>query len=315
MVPDYTLSLQSICETVAIKSVERTGKLEFLSHLFEHNDEKFPSFIPNWTAPFDWNEIYENRLQHVNWFSASLEMSASVRFVGHNMLISKGIIFDTIEAVCSNALLDFNTESTPLVDIQTLSGVKSSGSDIYGNTNDSRVTALWYPMNGGLEMVLRDSNRFSNRLRGPTNLSKYFKVSAFLTGDRNIRSQLWDTEISHAFLDIETETHGRRFFTTKSGYFGFAPQKCRTGDMVVVLAGGNVPYIIRPLSRIQQLKRIFGYFRRGTGFLNIIRAVFKLCSTTCYTILGDSYCHGIMDGEVFEDPERQKQGLKEIVLV
>jgi len=242
-------------------------------------------------------------------------MSASVRFVGHNMLISKGIIFDTIEAVCSNALLDFNTESSPLVDIQTLSGVKSSGSGIYGNTNDSRVTALWYSMNGGLEMVLRDSNRFSNRLRGPTNLSKYYKVSAFLTGDQNIRSQLWDTEISHAFLDIETATHGRRFFTTKMGYFGFAPQKCRTGDMVVILAGGNVPYIIRPLSRIQQLKRILGYFRRGTGFLNIICAVFKLCSTTCYTILGDSYCHGIMDGEVFEDPERQKQGLKEIVLV
>ena len=315
MEPDYTLSLESICETVAIKSVERTGKLEFLSHLFEHKNANFPSFIPNWTAPFDWNEIYENRLQHINWFSASLKMLAEIQFITNRMLISKGIVFDTIEAVCPNALLDFDAESPPLGDIQTLAGVKSSGSDVYGKTDDSRVTALWHSMNGGLEMVLRDSNRFSNRLKGSTDLSKYHKVSAFLTGDRNIRSQLWDTEISHAFLDIETATHGRRFFTTKMGYFGFAPRKCQTGDMVVVLAGGNVPYIIRPLSRIQQLRRIFGYFRRGTGFLNILRAVFKLCSTTCYTILGDSYCHGIMDGEVFDDPERQKQGLKEIVLV
>jgi hypothetical protein len=45
--PDYDLSAEQICEALAISSAERTGTLEFLSHLFTEVNPNLPSFVPN----------------------------------------------------------------------------------------------------------------------------------------------------------------------------------------------------------------------------------------------------------------------------
>ncbi|KAJ3572200.1 hypothetical protein NPX13_g5130 [Xylaria arbuscula] len=63
---------------------------------------------------------------------------------------------------------------------------------------------------------------------------------------------------------------GRRFFKTKRGLFGLAPASARNGDHVVVLFGGKVPFILRD----------FGL----------------------HHLVGESYVHGIMDGEVIHQP-------------
>lgn len=313
--PDYALSPELVCEAVAIKSAERTGKLEFLSHLFEHQNSKLPSFIPNWTGPFAWREIYENRLNYLSRFSASLDMPAELKLISHGMLATRGVIFDTVTATGAASLLEYTAESGSLKELHRLAGLENSSEELYCHTSDSRLVAFWHTLCGDMEMFLQDSNRHSRRLKGSTDLSRYSKWAAFFTAPPHPRAELWDNEISHILLDIETATHGRRFFTTKKGYFGFAPQICKEGDVVVVLAGGNVPYIIRPLSRARQLWKIFGFLTQSADFLRVIRAAIKLCSKTCYTILGDSYVHGIMDGEVFELLDGTERELKEIVLV
>ena len=60
---------------------------------------------------------------------------------------------------------------------------------------------------------------------------------------------------------------GRRFFTTREGYIGLAPSRTTAGDLVCVIKGANVPFILRP-----------------TG--------------EDYVLVGECYCHGIMHGEV-----------------
>lgn len=90
---------------------------------------------------------------------------------------------------------------------------------------------------------------------------------------------------------------GRRFITTEKGYIGFAPEKCEKGDLIVILPGGDVPYTLRPEPIADDLRE------QGHG------------SSSCYTILGDSYVHGIMDGEAFDLLEETKGELQEIVLV
>jgi len=45
--PDYARSPEQVCEALAIRSVERTGALEFLSHVFGHYNPKLSSLIPN----------------------------------------------------------------------------------------------------------------------------------------------------------------------------------------------------------------------------------------------------------------------------
>ena len=59
----------------------------------------------------------------------------------------------------------------------------------------------------------------------------------------------------------------RRFFTTVSGYMGLGPPGMRTGDKICIFLGVEVPWVVR---------------RDGEK----------------YTLVGECYVHGIMDGEV-----------------
>ena len=36
-----------------------------------------------------------------------------------------------------------------------------------------------------------------------------------------------------------------QFFVPKSGYMGMGPESVKDGDLVVILFGGNVPYVLR----------------------------------------------------------------------
>lgn len=62
------------------------------------------------------------------------------------------------------------------------------------------------------------------------------------------------------------ECWGHSFFGTKGGYMGLGPKILQPGDVVCVLAGGEVPFILRP---------DHGYYR----------------------LVGECYLHGIMNGE------------------
>ncbi|KAI4608747.1 hypothetical protein J4E80_008952 [Alternaria sp. BMP 0032] len=62
----------------------------------------------------------------------------------------------------------------------------------------------------------------------------------------------------------------RRMFWTEKSSYGLGPQCMQTGDMVVVLYGGNTPYVLRP---------------RGNE----------------YIFMGQAYVDEIMNGEVFQD--------------
>jgi len=92
------------------------------------------------------------------------------------------------------------------------------------------------------------------------------------------------------------------------GYFGLGPGKCQEGDLIVVLAGGNVPYILRPVSPACRSSMI------ARGFAEILQEEAQLCNDW-YKILGDSYVHGIMDGEVFELLDENGRQLKDIILI
>lgn len=65
------------------------------------------------------------------------------------------------------------------------------------------------------------------------------------------------------------------FFISHQGYIGIGPQDSQVGDVVYVLFGGHVPFLLRELPEVQQ----------GRG---------------SHTFVGYSYVHGIMDGEVLE---------------
>ncbi|KAH6975010.1 heterokaryon incompatibility protein-domain-containing protein [Ilyonectria sp. MPI-CAGE-AT-0026] len=62
----------------------------------------------------------------------------------------------------------------------------------------------------------------------------------------------------------------RRFFMTKTGYFGLGPAATQAGDVVCVLRGAFIPTVVRPATNHH------------------------------YTIIGECFVHGIMDGEMVD---------------
>ena len=78
---------------------------------------------------------------------------------------------------------------------------------------------------------------------------------------------------------ILSECMYRRFFITKKGYLGLGPGPMEVGDSVCVLFGGKTPFILRK-------------------------------EEDHFKLIGESYIHGIMEGEViqqFEAGELEEQ--------
>jgi hypothetical protein len=75
---------------------------------------------------------------------------------------------------------------------------------------------------------------------------------------------------SHPFFsELVNTVHGRVFFTTSRGYMGFGAMGANVGDQVCILGGGLTPFILR---------------NRNTHF----------------EMIGDSYLHGMMQGEMLD---------------
>jgi hypothetical protein len=59
----------------------------------------------------------------------------------------------------------------------------------------------------------------------------------------------------------------RKYFVSKQGYLGLGPLGSKAGDLVVILFGLDMPFVLRPVDGGQ------------------------------YRIIGETYLHGVMDGE------------------
>jgi hypothetical protein len=66
--------------------------------------------------------------------------------------------------------------------------------------------------------------------------------------------------------------YSRRFCVTAQGRLGVVPCNTRDGDIVAVLYGAQVPFIIRPKKSAKEIQ---------------------------YELVGECYIHGLMDGEAF----------------
>lgn len=93
---------------------------------------------------------------------------------------------------------------------------------------------------------------------------------------------------------IGMSVYEKAFFITKEGYIGLGPQDLQVDNEVFVILGSRVPLILRQEKENQK------YEPQG----------FSLC-TVCHSLIGRCYVHGIMDGEVMDQPGRE---LQQIVL-
>lgn len=124
--------------------------------------------------------------------------------------------------------------------------------------DDETIFALWWDMIRNENGLLLDPNDFPSLDQGV--------IASIQAQLRIINQSFW------------LPNDNRAFFTTQRGYMGFGPPDMRQGDLVAILAGSRMPFVLReaPMSE-------------GTY------------DKSYYTVVGYCCLHGVMNGEVTSD--------------
>ncbi|KAF2811279.1 uncharacterized protein BDZ99DRAFT_519929 [Mytilinidion resinicola] len=290
ILPDYTRSLESVLTLATISIVERSQSLHIFSllHYGRRNLTKLPSFVPDLTESvlLDANRLeHTDRVEMVRLFRASGDSKSDLRLVSTTKASTSGFIFDSVSAV------GIPLGASSLENWRTLAQVDDDPDASYPQTDVSRETAFWQTLCGGsVGAIVRGEYEFEG-VDDRTGYQMYQQWIAWVTAPHDSIEQKSLTSLDG--IDFNTAylaaAVGHRFFVTQNGYFGLAPATTSTRDYVTILAGGPVPYILRPVSDEVSIEYIHGTATSALG----------------YRILGDAYVHGIMDGELsnrkFED--------------
>ncbi|KAJ4291750.1 hypothetical protein N0V90_009645 [Kalmusia sp. IMI 367209] len=123
------------------------------------------------------------------------------------------------------------------------------------------------------------------------NFQRIFKLHPDLEGTLRRLAQRGDPS---RFREIATPIcERRRLFLTLNGFLGIGPDTVREGDIVAVLSGGDVPFILRPVQ---------SHSVPTTGSDHQ-----PLDDKNRYLLVGESFVEGLMNGEAVEAATKQQK--------
>lgn len=232
---------------------------------------KLPSWVPDWSQPNHHSGVMQRYFRFLPeyMFRAAGHTAASVTFDHHSDMVSiKGNSFDTIEQVVSvkSSLRITDSEPTLLTPTRFKGFVEELSSKIiYNHTGESFTNAV-------LRTVTADRTGLSSRVADNYRNKYLTSYSSWrLRHDSSIfelPDDAWK-ELSSSTAQILDD---KDMLVTEKGYIGIARSGFRSGDLVCVFLGGEVPFIVR------QLDHDSSHFR----------------------FMGECYVHGIMDGEAMQ---------------
>jgi hypothetical protein len=83
----------------------------------------------------------------------------------------------------------------------------------------------------------------------------------------------------------------RTFFITEKGYMGIGPLQTQPGDVIHLLCGSTVPFVLR--------KDVDHYPPKSPSVVSRVKVIdsIKLLGGKHHRLVGDCFVHGVMDGE------------------
>ena len=276
VVADYFASTEETFEASTVAMIERTGSLDVLSHLPLSGQRNLvlPSYVPDWTVPSedltysDWL----NWLSHLHLYNACSNEAARLVSTAAGSIRLKGLVVDHVHSLASVP----SRVSRAAYMKEMLELAKIEYPYTRGISRNDQVMSFWASMCGTIELYIdqnRDGRPFYRRIPAPTtaNCSSFEKWASWELELLDGPAPRNDAEIRSVYLPNRVMRGGRRFAVTEKGHFAWCPNTCEKGDIISVLAGGTVPIVLRD------------------------------CGNKDYQIIGDTYVHGIMDGEAIED--------------
>ncbi|KAN0094196.1 Heterokaryon incompatibility protein (HET) domain containing protein [Hyaloscypha variabilis] len=307
VVPDYAQTVEEVYVDFAFQTMKMGGP-RILLHAgdCEPSQYQLPSWVPDWTAPrlSSYGDIMMvTRQVRYALFNACGEKMAIPTFysaIPPGVIGFEGVLVDSVRHVGELhpwnkwssdssilkqwedlAILDKDPDMfwrTMLCDTVIMGQFRGSK---YSRAGPEHETCFWQGWN----------------LKMKSELPEEAQQSAFLSN--NIEAikieggPLWESpSIVQVLGSMPVAQLGRRLFVTKTGYIGIGPSTIQEGDEIWVVATCKVPLIVRKCDEDEAITR----------FAEDI--VYPL-----YTLVGDSYVHGVMDGEKTSSWEEEKTKL------
>ncbi|KAK7193701.1 HET-domain-containing protein [Paraphaeosphaeria sporulosa] len=278
--PDYTKHVAKIYTEVA-KCFLAEGRLRTL-WLCSHPRRivGLPSWVPDWSSTWQSNRRYfsgdSGYGSGSTIFSASGDSPPDVSFSSRNdrmVLHLEGYRLDTVTATKSAFDMDHTLQRGGFFRAQlALQGRYRA----FWELQRSSWKNLFRACVTDIEPVWGADLHFNYRRSTPQMRQELYGELAHATDESGGFEASWRLPASR--LDILYRHNGRRPFITSKGLLGLGPEDMRSGDVVVVVSGAEVPFILREAPE------------------------------GGYVLVGEAYVDGVMDGEVLS------MGLEKVTL-
>lgn len=272
LIPDYTKSVRELYTELAVHLIAHNINMLFVNT--NSPDNRLPSWVPDWSwASRRWCLWIENI------YKASGITKSGWRFsTNPDTLSIPGVIIDHV-AVTDEL---FPRGGAPLVPYRTgLPAIVDSIESLIEKTNEEKGLGytdslepddLWRTLLANKTLAMSE---LEQRYPAPAMYGEMFKVfRGRATIPSTFKPDLAPARRRELFVQpFETALHGsmedQRFFITRNGRIGIGPRDLAANDLLVIFWGADMPVVLREKEGFQQL-------------------------------LGATYLHGVMDGEIFE---------------
>ena len=257
--PDYDGPLEGVVLKFARVFVRQGRGMQLLYRAgLSHQSHRFPSWIPDWTVRRS-SSLHDSSDRGIT-FAASGPQQAKIKCVPDtDELMVEGYSVDVIESISASSNVEqewgkYFNEVDAMVDSAVLSPVRGSREDLKWKVPiagvlypkvavsesldlQSSYTALRKYVNGDQEGKAIEKNGCS--VNGTAHSTAYAMARGQMAAN-SFRKQ------STSYIAALQDTlDGWRFVVTKRGYVGVVPNMARIGDVVAVLKGGRVPFILQ----------------------------------------------------------------------
>lgn len=288
--PDYESPLEDILLKYARVFV-RQGRGMQLIYRAGLNDKslRFPSWIPDWTVRRP-NSLHDSS-ESVNDFAASGPQQPVITCApDSDELLVEGYTVDCIESISAFSneeenLAAYLDEVDTMIDSAILTQVREPREELKWKVP---IAGALYPRvaaSGNLDLrssyqALRKYLKFEETEKainkGKSKLTEDINPSAvYAMNLGQISANSYHNQGVNYLTALQDTLHGWRFAVTKQGYVGTVPKLAELGDVVAIMKGGRVPFI---------LKR-------------------SLTRPGAFRLVGECYIHGMMNGEALSLPE------------
>ncbi|VTT72411.1 unnamed protein product [Fusarium fujikuroi] len=275
---DYNMPVADLYKILAVTLIERSQTLDVLSHVLHESEirkrtEGLPSWVPDWDATIDdrYHLTYTERTNTIRNCYASGNMKPEWRMQDSGHVITPGLQIAKIQETAPGypSIIPGSTlgGKTVISEWRRLAGlsVYSDVSPIDMPSCNERERAFENTLSGGFVSMKWP--------KGSLEYSKAYHawLEWFVSSEVALAKSC--KQVIQDFDELIRQTsERRRFIVTSDGQLGFCPERCEKGDVIMIIPGGKVPYVLRKTEDVK-------------------------CTLRRYRLLGDAFINGVMEGQ------------------